>query len=269
MPKLNHLELLNFLSEPRYLHEVARHFGISSMRAKYHIREAIKSGQVMASEQFAFRAFSDLRGKLKQKERFLYVSRNSPLLSKGPLQLAVTRDKSIASAPTAKGVVAKFALGSEEGKKPTVESTAKFASEKVDTIRSAATNSRSQANLRSALLNVHAVHGRPIERRRQILPDRHRKLSQSSHRLISQVDRIRLFEALLKQPLTFLELKKHFGVPRQTVRGLVRKRLLSEVWGPKEIGVRFKLTRKGEKYLEELHAAASFDPRESKKFPFA
>jgi hypothetical protein len=267
MPNLNGSDLLNFLTEPRHLREVAKHFGISGMRAKYHIKQAIRSGEVIASEQFAFRTFSDLRGKLKQKEGFLYISRNSPLLSKGQLHLAAGRGKGFAPTSTTNRNPVKFASESEVGKF-TVENMASFSNERVDEIGNVVTHSKSKANLVSMFLNVHSVHGKPIERRSKILPDRHSRALQSSHGLISQADRIHLLEALQEQPLTFLELHKHFGVPRQTVKGLLRKRLLAEVWGPKEIGVRFKLTRRGEKHLEELHAAASFDTKKSKKFLF-
>ena len=267
MPNLNRSDLLNFLSEPRYLHEVAKHFGISGMRAKYHIKQAIRSREVIASEQFAFRTFSDLKGKLKQKERFLYLSRNSPHLSKGPLQLAVINDKSPTLSTTARRDIAKFTSEGKE-KHATVESKATFVSGKGDIMKSIAMQSKSKASRSSTFLNVQSAYGKPTERNRHMWPDRHAKPSQSSHGFISQVDRIHLFDALLKQPLTIFELRRQFNVPKKTVRSLVQKRLLAEAWGRNEIGVRFKLTTKGKKYLQELHAAASFDPQKSKKYPF-
>jgi hypothetical protein len=39
----------------------------------------------------------------------------------------------------------------------------------------------------------------------------------------------------------------------------------AEVWGPKAVGLRFKLTRKGKAYLRELEAAAKCEPKIKKK----
>jgi hypothetical protein len=70
--------------------------------------------------------------------------------------------------------------------------------------------------------------------------------------------RIQLFQALLNEPVTFLDLHVRFGVSKQTIRRLVKNRLLLEDWGPKSIGVRFRLSKKGKTYLRELEAAALY-----------
>lgn len=67
--------------------------------------------------------------------------------------------------------------------------------------------------------------------------------------------KLQLFQALLKEPLPFLDLHVRFGISRQTIKGLVKKGTLAEIWGPKDIGVRFKLTKKGKIYLKEAEAA--------------
>jgi len=77
---------------------------------------------------------------------------------------------------------------------------------------------------------------------------------------LSHAQRLRLFQALLREPLPFLELHGRFGVSKQTIRGLVKNRLLRETWGPKAIGVRLALTSKGKTHLKGLEAAARIEP---------
>lgn len=82
---------------------------------------------------------------------------------------------------------------------------------------------------------------------------------------LSQVKRLQLFRALLKQPLPFLDLHVRFGVSKQTVRSFVRRGLVTEIWGPKAVGLRFKLSRKGMFHLKELEKASWYDPKLSKR----
>ena len=77
--------------------------------------------------------------------------------------------------------------------------------------------------------------------------------------------RLLMLRALLKEPLPFLDLHGRFGVSKLTIRGLVEKELLTEMWGPKDVGVRFKLTSKGKAYLKKLEAAAGYEPKIVKK----
>jgi len=77
---------------------------------------------------------------------------------------------------------------------------------------------------------------------------------------LSHAKELQLFQALLKEPLPFLDVHVRFGVSKQTIRRLVKNGLLVEVWGPKAIGVRFKLSKKGKIYLKELEAAARYEP---------
>lgn len=73
--------------------------------------------------------------------------------------------------------------------------------------------------------------------------------------------RLQMFQALLNESLTFLDIHARFDVPKQTIRGLIKKGILREIWGPKAIGVRFKLTNKGKVYLKQLEAAAKYESR--------
>jgi hypothetical protein len=41
--------------------------------------------------------------------------------------------------------------------------------------------------------------------------------------------------------------------------------LLNEVWGPQAVGLRFKLSKKGQDHLKELEAASKYDSRTSNR----
>jgi len=81
---------------------------------------------------------------------------------------------------------------------------------------------------------------------------------------LSHVQTLQLFRGLMKEPLSFLELRGGFGVSKQTVKRLVRNGLLKETWGPKAVGVRFVLSDKGQAYLKGLEAAAKYKPNAHK-----
>lgn len=55
-----------------------------------------------------------------------------------------------------------------------------------------------------------------------------------------------------------------FGVSKRTLMGFVKKELLEEEWGPRDIGVKFKLTKKGRDYLRELKTATRLEPQQRK-----
>ncbi len=103
-------------------------------------------------------------------------------------------------------------------------------------------------------------------RRKVTMPSARRFLANSSesHRL-PHVEQLKLLRALLKEQSTFLELRGRFGVSKQAMRRFVKNRLLVEVWGPNAVGVRYKLSKKGEAYLRKLEAAANYEPRIKKK----
>jgi hypothetical protein len=82
---------------------------------------------------------------------------------------------------------------------------------------------------------------------------------------LSNAKKLQLFQALLEEPLPFLDVHARFGVSKQTIRRLVKNGLLVEMWGPKAIGVRFKLSKKGKNYLKEFEAAAKYEPRMKEK----
>jgi hypothetical protein len=75
------------------------------------------------------------------------------------------------------------------------------------------------------------------------------------------VERLHLFQALLKEPLTFLVVHERFNVSKQTIRRLVQKKLLAEVWGSAGVGITFNVTNKGKAYLAELEEASKYEPK--------
>jgi len=100
-------------------------------------------------------------------------------------------------------------------------------------------------------------------RHKGITPQLGRKVwgnAEESSRL-SHAQSLQLFRALLKEPLPFLELHGRFGISKQIIKRLVKNGLLTEMWGPKAVGVRFKLTSKGKIYLKELEGAAKYEPK--------
>lgn len=82
---------------------------------------------------------------------------------------------------------------------------------------------------------------------------------------LSESRKLQLFRTLLKKPLSILNLRAGFGLSKHALKGLCKRGLLAEVWGPGTVGLRFGLTRKGKAYLTELKAAAKYDSRISKR----
>ena len=56
-----------------------------------------------------------------------------------------------------------------------------------------------------------------------------------------------------------------FKIPRGTIRCFVKNGLLEEIWEVTNIGVRFRLTKKGKKYLERLRSLSELRQDEIKK----
>jgi hypothetical protein len=269
MQKLDRSKLLHFLSKPHYAREVANYFNIPSKLVNYHLKEWVKSGQVLVSEKHVSGSFLSLRGKLKRLDGFLYVSRNSPLLARGSLQLMGKKDEKFTSTATTEGIRVKFIskVRSPREKGLSEQEISAFTDRKTDPMRTASDRFKSKVNLDSSFLNVLVVKGRPVRRSVRNQPvGNERSLSQGGYKPLSHFERIRLFQAVLDQPLTFLELHGRFGVSKQIIEGFVRRGLFEEAWGPKDIGVRFRLTDEGRKRLKELEAAASFEPPKRKRF---
>ena len=264
MQKLDRSKLLHFLSKPRYAREVANYFNISGKLVNYHLKEWVKSGQVLVSEKHVSGCLLNLKGKLKRLNGFLYVSRNSPLLTKGSLQLTSKKDERSTSTATTEVIRVKFIPGVRSPREKCLreQEISAFTDRKTDPMRTASDRFKSKVNLDSSFLNVLVVKGRLTRRSVGNQPmGRETSLSQGGYKPLSHVERIRLFQAVSDQLLPFLDLHARFGVSKQTIRRLVKNGLLMEEWGPKAIGVRFKLSREGKVYLKELKAAAKYESK--------
>ena len=87
----------------------------------------------------------------------------------------------------------------------------------------------------------------------------------SESKSLSYVEKIRLFQTLSNQPLPFSDIHRRFSISKQIVEGFVKRGIFEEMWGPKNIGVKFKLTEKGEAYLKTLEKASNFEHQQRKK----
>jgi hypothetical protein len=79
------------------------------------------------------------------------------------------------------------------------------------------------------------------------------------------MERLCLFQALSDDALPFLDIHRRFGISKQTVQGFVRRGFFSEVWGPRNIGIKYKLTKEGKVHLKRLEKAALLEEQEQQK----
>jgi len=241
MSKLERSRLLNFLSKPRLGREIAEHFHVPVKLANLHLQRAIKSGQVLVSEKPVLQTLRSTNGKLKQLSEFFYIFQDSPILVDGWAKFRAREANHSISKP--KGDVFHVRFVSDATKR-CFKTRGPLTSE----------------------FDVSSARVKLSKRRRVNQLLRHRMRStQEEVKPLSHAERIHLFQALLKEPLPFLDVHGRFGVSKQTIRGLVKNGLLTEVWGPKAIGVRFRLTDKGKIHLKELEAAARYEPVMRKK----
>jgi len=261
MPKFNDHSLSRFLSKPRFLYDVAKHFGISKELAEFHLREAVRSGQVLVSERPVFHTLRLSNGRTKRLGGFVYVLGKSPVLMNHRTRFSVRKlggsTESKSEVPSFRFLSSTDALKTKEtvdhklpcsGSERTMDSRVNVHRLKTSgPLASQFDTSRSKVKL---------ARPRTIE-----VLLRHRTGSVDDEtKSLSHVERIRLFRALLKEPLPFLDLHSCFGVSKQVVGRLAKNGFIKEVWGPKAIGVRFGLTSKGRIYLRELEAAAKYKP---------
>jgi len=263
MSKLNRPSLLKFLSKPRFIHEVAEHYGISKKLANFHLREAIKSGQVLVSEKPILQTLRSSNAKLKRFSGFVYVFRNSPMLADGWTKFRVRGTNNLISKSKSDVFSIRFVSKTHGslGKGVLSHRLSGYTFEEPTNSNAIEHHFKTSGRLTS---EFEASSGKVklVKRKRVDQLLRHGTWSTEEEvKPLSYVERIRLFQALFEKPLPFLDLHGRFGVSKQTIRGLVKNGLLMEVWGPKAIGVRFKLTNKGKIWLRELEAAANYEPK--------
>jgi len=251
--------LAEFLLKPRFLHEIVEHYGVSRETAVFHLREAVKSGQIIVREAPAFQAIKDSSGNLKKLRGFVYVNRQSPIL--------VGKDNRFSLPKTDNSKRKLRGTSNASFLKPNRESTRtdsergspRFATEEK-------ANTESSARLRAnhsllSKLKVSSVKLSSVNHTRLTRSLPSKQYSSSKPAALLNAEKIRLFQALLKEPLPFQDIHNRFEVSRQTITRLVMRGLLMETWGSKGVGVRFTLTSKGKAWLAQPEAASKCGPR--------
>jgi hypothetical protein len=260
MPKLERSRLLDFLSKPRSEREIAEHFNVPTRLASYQLSEAIKSGHVLITEKPPFKTNKCSNDKLKRPSEFVYVLRNSPMFAEGRAKSgARTGDLakakgyafSVRLPPCVQTSTEGTAFNRRVSSRPFQETESRHL-----TVRQLKARSPMATELDASSTTLKFSEQRSFGRSQGYKTE----ITDDNVKALSHAEVIHLLEALLERPLAFLELHGRFGATRQTIRGMVRNGLLIEIWGPKAIGIRFKLTKKGKAHLKELEAAAKFDP---------
>lgn len=262
MSKIGQSRFLRFLRRPRFVYEVAEHFRISKKLASLHLREAIKSGYVLVSEKPIFQTSGISKGKIKRLGGFLYVLRNSSMIEDSEKKLVMKESNNLDS--TLKydfSFIRSSKVHGSLGKEAFNQNLSGFAFADAEGSRNQPIHFKTAGFLTSGFdlpsTKVKMVNKKPTE---HLLV--HESRSTRAVKSLSNAEKIQLLRTLLK-PSTFLDLHGRFGVSKGTIKSLAKKGLLAEVWGPKAVGLRFKLTRKGRTCLKELEVAARYEPRKS------
>ena len=270
MSKVDQSSLLQFLHEPRLVHEVAEHFGIPEKLARLNIRKAVESGHVLISKKPLLQTLKNSDGKLRRIRQSLYVSRKSPTLADGWERFKLKTKNGLFSESKNDSFSIRFPSWNDYtlAKNMVNHKLLVFsrpASENKPDSAIARHNYKTKGILASEFdvssAKVKLASHKTIDRALRTKPTS----PQGRENSLSYVERIRLFQTLFKKPSTFLDLHRRFGVSRQIVKGLIKNGLIAETWAPKGIGVRLKLTRKGKTHLKELEVAAECEPSLAKK----
>lgn len=255
MVKLERSHLLNFLSKPRFASEIAERFNVPIRLVDSHLQDIVRSGQVLVSETPVPQTLLAKNGKLEESEGVLYLAQDSPFLSGEMLKLNVQEvEKTPLLSPEVASI--KFSRISQ--------SSAKEISPKREEQNNlpsfSKTSSKSKTSIVSRFFGTFIRKGfssKQVSWKHDIghrsLPDH--SIYSGEGRSLSHPIRLRLFQALLNQPLTFLDIHGRFKVSKQTIMGFVRKGLLKEEWGQGGIGVKYGLTKKGKTYVRQIESA--------------
>jgi hypothetical protein len=246
------------------VHEVAKHFGISTKLADLHLREAVKSGHVLVGKKPVFQASGTSKDKLERSSEFLYVLRDSSMIRDNVIKLGTKKPNNWTSGsrhefPFARSTKVHSSVEKNAHNRPSKLSS----TEETDQSR----NRHINLNTTSPLTSKLNLPSNKVKMAKRIQTEHllaYETRSIRDVKSLSSVEKIHLLRALLK-PATFLDLHRCFGVSKETVKSLMKNGLLAEVWGPKAVGLRFKLTNKGKIYLKKLEAAAKCEPKIKKK----
>lgn len=251
MSEFDRSSLQKFLHKPRCLREIVRHFEVPTKLVDHHLQEAIKLGEVLVYRKQIPPGFLNSNAKQLRLKDFLYISRNSPLLAK---DLAATN-----SLPKTRSSATKESIHHDH-------KSSIFSSRKQVFMHNLMAHLKlNKAKLSGVLYNLSTkmklAKGDRSTRRLKW----EKRYASSESKSLLYVEKIRLFQALSNKPLPFLDIHRHFGISKQTVEGFVKRGFFEEVWGPKNIGVKFGLTEKGEAYLKRLEKASHFEHQQRKK----
>jgi len=250
MSDSNSSDLLNFLSEPRSLKEVAEHFGISPSVADYYLQKAIEQNQVLVCK-CSSNAGLKSRKKQKQRETLFYISQNIDPLSKGLTGFAATR------------VARTQGVGSET---TFVKfSSTRISKSNISSMIENALDSKKYEPRQTSFPRIRVRREKLVRSARRHAPVIRQPLIQSRVKSLSAAEKLSMFAALSRQLLSYSDLHVRFNISKQTIKTSMKNGLIEDVWGPKNIGVRFRLTKKGEKHLKRLKVAAKLEKDEIKK----
>ncbi len=234
MSELRQSILLGFLAKPRYVSDVAQKFGISPKLARYHMRKAVKAGQVLViDDRFTSK---NLGKKLKANpaQEYRHNSRGSSATAEinSASKVGTTRVRFLANNVSLVGM------------KPLTASSNAFPMEasnlKPLTLGSRSNTPRSQTS-----------HEVPWSRKRPSYSGR-----RPTHLTLSS-----LFKELESEALALLEINRRFKVSKQSVKRLVEAGILREDWGVGGVGVRYKLSKKGELRFSAIKKASQLTSR--------
>ncbi len=251
MPDFNHSDLVKFLDRPRYLREIAGYFDVPARVVSHQLQQAVESGDVLVYKEQIKKRFVGARVRQTRRMSPLYISSKSPLLS-GDHALTLSLPKT------------KRSVTKESSKPDSIGSIS--SSRKPISMQNFMTSLKSgKVNLSGALNSISNKMRLARTKRSMVSQNNEEGQTLSEQRSLSYVEKISLFRGLRKESLPFLDIRKRFGVSRQVVKGLVRRGILAEVWGPNEVGVKYRLTAKGEANLKKLETASNFEREQRRK----
>lgn len=224
------------------MREIIHYLGVSASLAQDYVEKAVEQDKIVI---YNLRTAPGTRitrlKRRKLQESSLYVARTSDLLSQG-----LTEFEANTLRMTKEG---------EETTFPRVKSTS-TTTKNPDLYRMTERGSSQEKPTSSSFpkLDTHAtklVKKTDVERLLQRKYSSHERT-----KILTPSEEISILTALSLQPLSFMDLHSQFKAAKSTVKTFIKRGLIQEVWGPKDIGVKYKLAKKGKSHLKKLKAAA-------------
>ena len=240
---------MEFLHKPRCLREIVSHFEAPPKLVDHHLQAAIKAGRILVYRTPRPKQSLKLNTRQHGLATMLYIAKGSPLLAPNvPArnQLPKTRGS------------AKESAHHEHGS-PVFSKEHAFLNHLLTPLKLGRT---ALPGVLSKLSSRMRLSKNQMATRRR----RWKKRSATSQvRSLSHMERLCLFQTLSDDPLLFLDIHRRFGISKQMVQRFVRRGLFREVWGPRNIGVKYKLTEEGKVHLKRLEKAALLEEQEQQK----